>query len=49
MTVNVIGIATSLALVFISARPTEGLRCNAGMAGWLRKAMGVTFIGRRKA
>ena len=45
VTVNVIGIATSLVLVFVSARLTEGLRRNAGVAQWLRKAMGVTFIG----
>ncbi len=45
VTVNVIGIATSLVLVFVSARLTEGLRRNAGIAQWLRKAMGVTFIG----
>ncbi len=45
VTVNVIGIATSLALVFVSAQLTEGLRRNAGTARWLRKAMGATFIG----
>jgi threonine/homoserine/homoserine lactone efflux protein len=45
VTVNVIGIATSLVLVFVATRLTEGLRRNAGMARWLRKAMGVTFIG----
>jgi len=32
-------------LVLISTRITERLRRNNGIARWLQKAMGITFIG----
>jgi threonine/homoserine/homoserine lactone efflux protein len=45
VTGNLIGIAVSITLVFISTSITAGLRRNEGIAKWLQKAMGTMFIG----
>jgi threonine/homoserine/homoserine lactone efflux protein len=43
-TVNVIGIATNLILVWLSSGITGALRRNEQIARWLHKAMGAVFI-----
>jgi threonine/homoserine/homoserine lactone efflux protein len=44
LTVNVIGIATNLILVWLSSGITGALRRNEAIARWLHKAMGAVFI-----
>ena len=44
VTVNVIGITTSLILVWLSSGITGALRRNEAIARWLHKAMGAVFV-----
>jgi threonine/homoserine/homoserine lactone efflux protein len=45
VTANVIAIAGNISLVLLSTSVTRALRRNGALAGWLRRAMGVTFVG----
>jgi threonine/homoserine/homoserine lactone efflux protein len=45
ITVNVIQLMVNFILISISARVTNGLRRNESVTKWLKRAMGVTFIG----
>ena len=45
ITVNVVQLVVNFTLISISARVTRGLRRNESVTKWLKRAMGVTFIG----
>jgi threonine/homoserine/homoserine lactone efflux protein len=42
---NMVGIATSIAYVFLAARMTSTLRRNHAISCWLSRAMGALFVG----
>lgn len=45
VTVNAIGLPTNIAIACCAARVTHGLRRNGSITVWLRRGLGVLFIG----